>query len=569
MGEGSTSVPARRTAGAPSGAGYRGEDRRGLVVADRAPAVGMAVAPIAVVAVVLAWAALRVPGGSVGSQMLTAQLQGAGVAVALTAAILYLVRWRVVGEAAALYLSAASLTFAVTVLLPGAASLASASELEPSILPASGRLVAAVLVVIAVVAPQVDTRARPHRVYPAAALGVVVAALALSQFPAVPAALLMPSELVGAGVTDPSATPTVALLWVGVGSYAIVVGLRRRQPLLAWFGSGLLLLAAAQVATLLPGFPVAASALAAACLQVAGVVTFAVGGGSELLRAIRAQDGRLLATVSKVREVSAQVEADVVAREERAHEARNILLSIEASASTLERFRDQLASEDRQELADAISRGVERLQRLVDPTPELEAITRFHPAEVVAPLATAMRSQDVEVHLDVPTHLVATGRPLATAQVLHNLLENARRHGRSPVWVRAHLDGDRLVVAVTDAGQGIEPDEQEAIFARGTRGAATMEVPGSGLGLHIARELMRAQEGDLRLAPRAGVGATFELVLPGASTLLSEQGGHQDEELRQPSGARQFLRLVLGTSTPADLAHQVDDHDGIDDAAAR
>jgi signal transduction histidine kinase len=65
-------------------------------------------------------------------------------------------------------------------------------------------------------------------------------------------------------------------------------------------------------------------------------------------------------------------------------------------------------------------------------------------------------------------------------------------HGRSPVRVSAREAGDLVEVAVSDAGDGVPEELRDRLFER----FATRGGHGTGLGLHIVRELARAQAGD-------------------------------------------------------------------------
>ncbi len=103
--------------------------------------------------------------------------------------------------------------------------------------------------------------------------------------------------------------------------------------------------------------------------------------------------------------------------------------------------------------------------------------------------------------------------PSDLAQALDNLVANAVRAtpagGR--VTITTGRRGERVLLAVTDTGPGVPEAERARIFERFTRGSGGVRGTGSGLGLPIARELVRRWGGELRLAPGApGVGATFE-----------------------------------------------------------
>jgi len=125
---------------------------------------------------------------------------------------------------------------------------------------------------------------------------------------------------------------------------------------------------------------------------------------------------------------------------------------------------------------------------------------------------------DVDLGYDGPAQVMARGDPLLLREMLRNLVENAVRHGGTPIeiTVRTGLEGSRVIVAVEDNGIGIAPDQRAAVLQRFRRGAET-ESEGSGLGLAIANEIARLFGGGLALrTPPAGRGLMVEVTLAGA-----------------------------------------------------
>ena len=78
------------------------------------------------------------------------------------------------------------------------------------------------------------------------------------------------------------------------------------------------------------------------------------------------------------------------------------------------------------------------------------------------------------------------------------------------------VEDENLIVAVSDDGQGVEPEHQDMIFKRYAQVKECSIVPrkGHGLGLAGALILARCLGGDIILDSRPGQGATFRLVLP-------------------------------------------------------
>jgi two-component system, OmpR family, sensor histidine kinase VicK len=100
-------------------------------------------------------------------------------------------------------------------------------------------------------------------------------------------------------------------------------------------------------------------------------------------------------------------------------------------------------------------------------------------------------------------------------QVFSNLLDNAVKHSppSSPVAVRMELDENAVVVHVSDEGPGLPAGELERIFERFVRGRGT-NVAGTGLGLHICRQIVEAHHGRIWAESAEGRGATFTVQLP-------------------------------------------------------
>ena len=98
---------------------------------------------------------------------------------------------------------------------------------------------------------------------------------------------------------------------------------------------------------------------------------------------------------------------------------------------------------------------------------------------------------------------------------IKQLLDNALKYSPpdTPVTVRVH-NGSGVTVAVTDYGKGIPVQEQSRIFERLYRSPSVQnQIPGSGLGLSIAQNIVRAHHGDLTVTSRPGE-TTFRLTLP-------------------------------------------------------
>jgi signal transduction histidine kinase len=120
----------------------------------------------------------------------------------------------------------------------------------------------------------------------------------------------------------------------------------------------------------------------------------------------------------------------------------------------------------------------------------------------------------LEVSPDLPVVRIDPDR---MAQAIGNILSNAIKFTPSGGEVSTSVDfgGGQLSLQVADTGPGIPLDEQEKIFQpfiRGSQGRRIVE--GMGLGLSIAREIIVAHGGEIKLESTPGVGSRFILQLP-------------------------------------------------------
>ncbi|WP_188195504.1 sensor histidine kinase [Nonomuraea sp. SYSU D8015] len=107
------------------------------------------------------------------------------------------------------------------------------------------------------------------------------------------------------------------------------------------------------------------------------------------------------------------------------------------------------------------------------------------------------------------------GSPMQLDRLLTNLLDNATRHAATRIDLSVTVEGDKVVVTVTDDGDGIPPQDRERVFERFTRleSARAKDKGGSGLGLPLSREIATAHGGTLTVTDH-WPGAQFVAVLP-------------------------------------------------------
>ena len=217
-----------------------------------------------------------------------------------------------------------------------------------------------------------------------------------------------------------------------------------------------------------------------------------------------------------------------------AHELRTPLTGLKGGAQLLLRRqgRGQLGPDRLRAGLDDLNRAIDRLTALTD---DLLDVARLrtgqlplvpHSLDLVALASEALRRvhdrADDGHHLvldaapDLPTVLADTAR---VDQVFTNLLDNAVKYspagGTITVLVRTMEDG--VAVSVRDAGIGLPPGTEEAIFAPFGRAenAAASNLPGMGLGLYICRNIVERHGGWMRATSAgAGAGTTMTFWLP-------------------------------------------------------
>lgn len=500
---------------------YAGPDRRAIGQNDLPRATPFVVAGSVLLGICAATAVagatdLRLPS-AVRIETVEAVLGGVTATLGTGVALLYLWRWRLTGETVSLRVGVALAVLATGgYAAPGVATMAHGVREHPVVagIEAAAVVVAAMLLVLAVRAPVIDTRVRA---VPTMARVAVTGGALVSVFAMLPeiARSFTTSQEVGSEI----ALGGRALVAVGLGGLALLWtlrGLRNSRWLFTWVGLMLFALSLAHaesVGILRTGEVGSATA---PVLALAGMAFALYGGAQELRRAWFQQQERLfrIQTEMMLREVRRA--AEEARHQERRHDARSALLAMQGAVFGLGQLGDDIPTEEREALARALSAEIDRLERLVSATPSPDTSEAFAVAEALDAVVTCHRSNDLGLSVDLPDDLVAWGRPDDTAEAVQLLLDNTRHHApRSPVLVRATRELGNVIVRVEDRGPGVDPGERESIFERGRKGLRGAR-DGSGLGLHIARRLMRDQGGDVWVEGRPGGGASFVLFVPAA-----------------------------------------------------
>lgn len=176
------------------------------------------------------------------------------------------------------------------------------------------------------------------------------------------------------------------------------------------------------------------------------------------------------------------------------------------------------------EYVDRAAAAAHRMNTLVDDV--LMAVTIDSDALAVrprpVPLAGLLRQvvdqqvPGVEIELEVRGDAVVLADPFHLRQVIANLIANAARYGRPPLMVSVDSDPTEARIRVVDHGEGVPADFVPHLFDRFTRAttgvAATQQ--GSGFGLYIVQQLIKANDGKVDYQPAEPSGACFTVTLP-------------------------------------------------------
>ena len=505
-----------------AGQAYRGPDRRRRPSPLRQRLPGWAVA--AALAGAFAGAALLalLPRGValVGPRPLADTLRIVATALFFGAGVLRYVRWRVTGEA---YMAASSAALVVFAVVAFPLTMAARSVAAPGALGSLARLVSAVTVA-AILVPalggvQVDSRLRPRRLVSA---GVV---LAVGVFLVLATSLdSLDAALVASPVASARLDFCAAAVWLGVSALCLRVGVRHRSPSAAWSSAAIALLGVAAVARgLTDADGVGPSVVVVAALTLLASAVAVANAGADATNALSGEGNELLETSVALVDAEVQLANVEGRRQELVHDARSMISALDAASTTLDRHADDLDEASSHQLHAAMAVELERLGRLIEGS-EAGTCEAFAVPDVLGSVVATTRELGLDIEYQ-REDVRAFGRPDDVAQVLRNLLVNAAVHAPcSPVAIRAHEEDGTVLLAVEDRGPGIPVGLRDQVFDRGVSAGPGR---GSGLGLHVARRLMRAQGGDVHVVGRSGGGTCVVVTLPAALMEGTEPGGSE------------------------------------------
>jgi len=228
------------------------------------------------------------------------------------------------------------------------------------------------------------------------------------------------------------------------------------------------------------------------------------------LQPLVAETNRLLDAQEKAIETARARAADL------AHGLKTPLTALTALAG-------KLREEDKADFADELEHQLKGLNRNVErelTRARIAAGTTIAQKTSVEPIVGRLfrtmeklpRGDGIDWSLDCEPALVAPVEEADLAEILGNLLDNARKWARSEVAITARSIADGVELSIDDDGPGVPETDRARVMRRGTR--LDESVPGSGLGLNITKTVVEAYGGNMILDSSARGGLSVRLNLP-------------------------------------------------------
>lgn len=220
------------------------------------------------------------------------------------------------------------------------------------------------------------------------------------------------------------------------------------------------------------------------------------------------------------------------------HELRNPIAVLMMSLNYLNKYRENITHEQEANLMRGIIRNVNLLNELVNDLLTLSRIEEgkmvldwsiYSPSEIISEVLDLMepnfRFKDIIIELEVKKDLRLSGDVNHVKQIFRIFIDNAYKFSekRSKIIIKAidHYSGkfnpegkEGVLFKIVDSGRGIHKEDIPFIFDRFYRAKSVKDIPGTGLGLPIAKELIQYHQGKVYVESEFGNGTTFSIFFP-------------------------------------------------------
>ncbi|TAF07281.1 MAG: CBS domain-containing protein [Nostocales cyanobacterium] len=216
------------------------------------------------------------------------------------------------------------------------------------------------------------------------------------------------------------------------------------------------------------------------------------------------------------------------------HEFRTPLAIISSSTGILQKFSDRLSKEKKHRHLETIQKTIKHIVKLLDDVlminraesekmefnPEALDIIGFC-KQLKKEIASTSSHHKINFYVNVSepildNTLVVQFDPKLIRQILTNLLSNALKYSpeNNSVDFSLHIESEKIIFQIKDAGIGIPQEDQVNLFASFYRASNVSNISGTGLGLAIVKKCVDLHQGEIILDSQLGKGTIFTLTIP-------------------------------------------------------
>ncbi len=220
------------------------------------------------------------------------------------------------------------------------------------------------------------------------------------------------------------------------------------------------------------------------------------------------------------------------------HELRTPITGISLSLQNLQRYWDKFSELEKKSLIETMSFSSDVLTQMVE---DLLIVSRIEAGkfnlnwqnvklrktvkEVLIQMDSKRSEREISLSCNIASNIEFLGDGKRLSQVFRILLDNAfkysKRHSKVRIEALDHYYGeynpkneDGILIQVIDSGKGIPEKDIPFIFDRYFRSDDIIDVPGSGVGLDIAKTIIESHHGEIQVESDYGYGTVFSIFLP-------------------------------------------------------
>lgn len=214
------------------------------------------------------------------------------------------------------------------------------------------------------------------------------------------------------------------------------------------------------------------------------------------------------------------------------HEFKTPLANILTSATLIDKYQKTEQAENREKHVGKIKRSVNTLNAILNDFLSLDRVEsgamKFNATEFdlvglcneIIDQLDLLLKEGQQIKLTAPTSsLVVKMDQNAMKHIIGNLLSNSIKYSGNHSLISLNIQSDEsnLSIAVTDQGIGIPAGEQKNMFSKFFRAKNSLNIQGTGLGLHIIKYYIELMNGTISFESKEEIGTTFFIKIPRTS----------------------------------------------------